>query len=98
MRVKQEDSGRQSFGIEWEIVKTPSKWRRHPSARPPRDGGPDQLTARPRRWDRRNGAAGAALARVSPLVDVVEPAGVEGRGAPDDAVDLVALAEQQLGK
>ena len=29
-------------------------------------------------------------------VEVVDPAGVEGRGPPDDAVHLVALFEQQL--
>ena len=32
------------------------------------------------------------------LVDVVDPPGVEGRGAPDQAVDLVALVEQELGQ
>jgi hypothetical protein len=32
------------------------------------------------------------------LVDVIEPAGVERRGPPDDAVDLVALTQQQLGQ
>ena len=31
-------------------------------------------------------------------VEVVDPAGVEQRGAPDQAVDLVALAEQELGE
>ena len=38
----------------------------------------------------------AALVRVA--VEVVDPVGVEGRGAADDAVDLVALVEQQLGE
>jgi hypothetical protein len=31
-------------------------------------------------------------------VDVVEPAGVERGGPADDAVDLVALAQEQLGQ
>ena len=30
------------------------------------------------------------------LVDVVQAASVEGRGAADNAVDLIALAQQQL--
>jgi hypothetical protein len=32
------------------------------------------------------------------LVDVLDTAGVERRGAPLDAVDFVALVEQQLGQ
>ncbi len=38
----------------------------------------------------------AAVRLVRVLVDVVDAAGVEGGGAADDAVDLVALGEQQL--
>ena len=37
-------------------------------------------------------------ARVRVLVDRVEPAGVEAAGAADNAVDLVAFAEQELGE
>ena len=35
---------------------------------------------------------------VGVLVDAVQALGVEGGGAADDAVDLVALAQQQLGQ
>mmetsp|Transcript_47033 Transcript_47033/g.87364 ORF Transcript_47033/g.87364 Transcript_47033/m.87364 type:complete len:234 (+) Transcript_47033:55-756(+) len=35
---------------------------------------------------------------VAVLVDVVDTAGVEGRGAADDAVNLVSLVNQQLGQ
>ena len=38
------------------------------------------------------------LRHVRVLVEVVEPLGVEGGGAPDDPVDLVALREEQLGE
>ena len=31
-------------------------------------------------------------------VEMVDPAGVEGAGAPDQAVDLVALRQQELGQ
>jgi len=31
-------------------------------------------------------------------VDVVDPAGVEGGRAPDDAVDLVSFGEEELGE
>ena len=40
--------------------------------------------------------AGTALVRV--LVEMVDPGGVERRGATLDAVHRVALAEQQLGQ
>jgi hypothetical protein len=40
--------------------------------------------------------AAAGVVRV--LVDVVEPRGVEGRGTADEAVDLVALGEEELGE
>lgn len=39
--------------------------------------------------------AGSLLVRVG--VEVVDSAGVEGAGAPDEVVDLVALAEQEPG-
>ena len=39
-----------------------------------------------------------AMRDVRVLVDVVDAGGVEERGAPLDAVDLVALAEQELGE
>ena len=35
---------------------------------------------------------------VGVVVEVVDPVGVEARGAADDAVDLVALLEQELGQ
>jgi hypothetical protein len=31
-------------------------------------------------------------------VEVVDPSGVEGRGAPLDAMDFIALAQQQFGE
>jgi hypothetical protein len=35
---------------------------------------------------------------VGPLVEVLDPRGVERRGAADDAVDLVALLQQEVGE
>jgi len=32
------------------------------------------------------------------LVEVINPGGVKGRGAPLDAVDFVAFAEEKLGQ
>ena len=40
----------------------------------------------------------AAVRLVRVLVEVVDALGVEGRGAALDAVDLVALGEQELGE
>jgi hypothetical protein len=36
--------------------------------------------------------------RVSVAIDVVDATGVEGGGSSDDAVDLVALLQEQLGE
>ena len=38
------------------------------------------------------------LGVVEVLVEVVDPVGVEGAGPADEAVDLVALAEQEFGQ
>lgn len=38
----------------------------------------------------------ARLGVVDVAVKVVDPVGVEGAGPPDEAVDLVAFAEQEL--
>jgi len=38
----------------------------------------------------------AGIVRIG--IDAVEALGVEGGGPPDDAVDLVALLDQQLGE
>jgi hypothetical protein len=40
--------------------------------------------------------ADARLVRV--VVEVIDPVGVEARGTADDAVDLVALLQQELGQ
>ena len=40
----------------------------------------------------------ADVGLVQVAVEVIDPSGVEGRGAPLDAVDLVALAQQQFGE
>ena len=40
----------------------------------------------------------ADIGFVQVAVEVIDPSGVEGRRAPLDAVDLVALAQQQFGE
>ena len=40
----------------------------------------------------------ADVGLVQVAVEVIDPSGVEGRGAPLDAVDDVALAQQQFGE
>jgi hypothetical protein len=40
----------------------------------------------------------ADIGLVQVAVEVVDPSGVEGRGAPLDAVDFIALAQQQFGE
>ena len=42
--------------------------------------------------------AAFGVRRVRILIDVVDPLGVEGRGAALDAVDLVALFEEEFRK
>ncbi len=55
------------------------------------------------RHRQRAGVGKVAVVKLQPrprlvrvLVDVIEPVGVEARRAPDDAVDVVALSQEQL--
>ncbi len=60
--------------------------------------GPDQIDQRHRVGQVAVVQLQARHRLVRVLVDVIEPTGVERRGTPDDAMDLVALAKQQLGQ